>query len=102
MAEKLLLLVEGHVAVHHGRETDGCKGFYLAVVLLLHILAEFGIAVLESIPDGFYGVGPETVNQLILPFVRALCDGLIVLVDEDGLDAGRAKLDTENGLTCFD
>ena len=50
---------------------------------------------------GFGGVGPKSVNQLVFPCVGALCNRLVLRVDENGLDAGRAKLDTENGFTCF-
>ena len=95
----LLTLVEGHVAVHHGREADGGQGLNLAVILTVHVLAQVSVAVLQAVPDGLGGVGPQTVYQLVLPLVRALCDGFVVLVDEDGLDTGRAKLDTENGFT---
>ena len=56
--QDFLLVVEGHVAVHHGAEADGGKRLDLAVVLLLHILAQLGIAVLQSIPDSLGRVGP--------------------------------------------
>ena len=67
--QNLLLLVEGHVAVHHGAEADGGQRLNLAVVLLLHILAELSIAVLESVPYGLGRVGPETIYQLVFPLV---------------------------------
>ena len=87
--------------MHHGAHADGGQLFDFAVVLSLHVLAKVGIAVLQSVPDSFDAVGPESVDELVLPLVRTLCDGLVLLVDEDGLDAGRAKLDTENGFTAF-
>ena len=67
--KNLLLLVESHVAVHHSTEADGGKSLNLAVVLLLNILAELGVAVLKSVPYSLCRVGPETVYQLILPLV---------------------------------
>ena len=79
--ENLLLLVEGHVTVHHCRETNGGKGLYLAVVLLQNVLAKIGIAVLETVPHGLGAVGPKTVNELVLPLVTALGNGFILLVD---------------------
>ena len=60
--QNLLLFVEGHVAVHHGREANGCQCLYLAVVLLANILAQVCIAVLQSVPDGINAIGPETVS----------------------------------------
>ena len=96
--QNLLLLVEGHVAVHHGREADGGQCLNLAVVLLHHVLAQVGVAVLQAVPDGFGRVGPQTVDELVLPLVTPLGDGLVLLVDEHGLDAGGTKLYTENGF----
>ena len=60
--QNLLSFVEGHIAVHHSAETDGGKSLNLAIVLSLNILAEFCIAVLESVPDSLSGVSPETIN----------------------------------------
>ena len=57
---------------------------------------------MKSIPDTVDAVGPESVNELVFPLVATLCYWLVLLIDENGFDAGRAILDTENGLTCFD
>ena len=97
-----VLLVESHIAVHHGRDADASQNLEFRIVLLEHILAEISIAVLQAIPDGLGAIGPESVDQLVFPGVTALGDGFVLLVDEDGLDTGRAKLDTENGLTLLD
>ena len=97
-----VLLVESHIAVHHGRDTDTSQNLEFRIVLLEHILAEISIAVLQTIPDGLGAIGPESVDQLVFPGVTALGDGFVLLVDEDGLDTGRAKLDTENGFTLLD
>ena len=52
---------------------------------------------------GYHGgvdaVSPETINQLVFPLKATLCDRVVVGVNQDSLDSGRAKLDTENGLT---
>ena len=85
--------------MHHGTDADGCQCLDFHFVLLQHVLAQLGIAVLKTIPDGFGAVGPKAVHQLVFPGVAALCDRLVVLVDENCLDAGRAKLDSENGFT---
>ena len=67
--QNLLVLVEGHIAVHHGAEADGCQGLDLAVVLLLYVLAQFGIAVLQTVPYSLGRVGPQTIYQLVFPLV---------------------------------
>lgn len=61
-----------------------------------------GVAVLQTVPDAVDAVGPEAVNELVLPLVTTLCYRLVLLVDEDSLDAGRAELDTEHSLTSDD
>ena len=67
--QNLLLLVESHIAVHHGREADSRQRLYFAVVLLLNILAQVGIAVLQTVPYSFGRVGPQAVNELVFPLV---------------------------------
>ena len=100
--EDVLILVESHVAVHHGREAYGGENLYIAVVLGKHFLAQVGIAVLESIPYSFHAIRPKTIDKLVFPLVAALSYRFVLLVDENCLDTGRAKLDTENGLTLLD
>jgi hypothetical protein len=73
-----------------------------AVILSLDVAAKVCIAVLDAVPDGFGAIGPESIDELVLPLVTALCDGLVLLVDEYGLDAGRAELDAEDGFAGFD
>lgn len=100
--EDLFLLVKSHIAVHHGTDADGCKLLYLRVILLADISAEVFVAILKTAPDVLDAVGPQSVDQLIVPRVVALRDGFVVRVDQNGLDSGRSKLDSEYRLACFD
>ena len=79
---------KGHIAVHHGTDADGGKLLDFAIILSLDVAAKVCIAILNAVPDGFSAIGPESIDELVLPLVTALCDGLVLLVDEDGLDAG--------------
>ena len=45
-----------------------------------------------------HGIGPDAAVILILPFKGAGCNGDMVFVNQDGLDAGRAELDAECGI----
>ena len=76
--------------------------FDLNVITFAHVIAQVGIAVLQAEPDGFVAVGPQAVNELVLPFVAALGDRDVVLVDKHSLDAGGSELDTEDGPSGFD
>ena len=95
-------LVEGHVPVHHRADADGREVLDLHVILLADVGTEVGVALLEAEPDDLLAVGPETVHELVLPLVTALGDGDMVLIDQDGLDAGGAELDAEDGPSGFD
>ena len=87
--------------MHHGREADGGEDLNLAVILCKNVLAEFGVAILQSVPYSLYAIGPQSVNELVFPLVATLCYRLVLLVDENGLYTCRSKLDTENGLTLL-
>ena len=100
--EQAALLVERHVPVHHRADADGAEALDLHVVLLADVGAEVGVALLEAEPDEFLAVGPEAVHELVFPLVAALGDGDVVLIDQDGLDAGGAELDAEDGPAGFD
>ena len=100
--QNLLLLVEGHIAVHHGAEADGSQTLDFAVILFHHVLTQLGITVLQTIPDSFNAVGPQSVNELVLPLVRALSNGFVFLVDKNGLDACGTEFDSENGFSSLD
>ena len=92
------MLVKGHIAMHHGTYTYGRKPFDFRVVGLPNVLAQVGIAVLQSVPNGIEVIGPQSVDQSVLPFVTSLCNGSVLAVNKDSLNAGRAKLNTEDGL----
>ena len=97
-----LLLVECHVAVHHGADTDACEDFYFCNILFEYVCTQVGVAVLKSIPYSLYAVCPQSVHELVFPVVTALCYRLVLLIYEDSLDAGRAKLDAEDGFSLLD
>ena len=88
--------------MHHRAEADGAEALDLHVVLLADVGAEVGVALLEAEPDELLAVGPQAVHELVFPLVAALGDGDVVLIDQDGLDAGGAELDAENGPAGFD
>ena len=65
--EQVAVLVECHVAVHHGAEADGAQGLERGVVLLQHLIAEVAIARLHACPDIFEAVGPDAVFVAVFP-----------------------------------
>ena len=94
----LLLLVECHVSVHHGANADGSQLFYLNVVFGYHVGTKVSVAVLHTVPYSLDAVSPQSVDKLVLPFVRALGYRDVVLVDEHCLDSCGTEFDTENSL----
>ena len=88
--------------MHHGADTDACEDFYFCIILFEYVCTQVGVAVLKSIPYSLYAVCPQSVHELVFPVVTALCYRLVLLIYEDSLDAGRAKLDAEDGFSLLD
>ena len=99
--EDFFFIVESHVTVHHGTDTDGCQVFYFDAVLAFYVCAKISIAVLYSSPDGFNAVGPESVYQLVFPRMASLGNRFVFLVNQDGLDSSGAEFNTKNGFAVF-
>ena len=91
------VLVKGKVAVHHGGNADGAHLGECLAELFGNVLFQLPVAVLNTGGDGLHGIGPDTVHQLVLPFVGAGGDGNVVFVDEHCLDPGGAQLNAQGG-----
>ena len=100
--QNLLLLVECHVPVHHGADADGGQLLQFNAVLALDVGTQLRVAVLQSCPNVVYAVSPQAVHKLVFPCVAALGYGFVFLVDEHGLDTGRAKLYAQHCLAGRD
>ncbi len=87
--------------MHHGTDADGGKALDLHAILLENVGTQIAVAVLKAEPYRSEAVGPQSVDKLVLPLMAALGYGLVVLIDQDRLYTGRAKLDTEDGFTLF-
>ena len=84
--------------MHHCAHADGGETLNLDAVLRLDIGTEVSVAVLHTVPYSLDAVCPQTVDELVFPFMTALGDGGVVLVDENGLDSRRTEFYSENGL----
>ena len=91
-------LVECEVTVHHGGEADVADVRELLAIGGLDVVGHGGVSGLQTAPDLLGGVAPQTILQVGGPAVVAGGDGLEVVVDEDGLDAGGAEFDAQRGL----
>ena len=94
--------IESHITVHHGADTDGGEGINLHIIMDADIFPEGGITGLQALPDGFQAVGPKAALELVLPLVAALGNGIMLLIHQDGLDAGTAEFDAQDGFSGFD
>ena len=86
--QQLPVLVQGNVAVHHRADADRAVGIRRNAILLFHILAKVRIAGLQTIQDLLLRIGPDPVNQGILPTEAACRKNLSVLTDQNALDVG--------------
>ena len=97
-----VVLIEGQVPVHHGRKSHGSDTGQRHTVAFPDLGGQGGIGTLKSFPDLLQGVGPQAVLELILPGKIAIGQGVVILVDQYGLDSGRAQLDTQGGPPGLD
>ena len=83
--EQIPVLVKGQIAVHHGRDAHCIHGD----------LAEGAQCRAKAAPGLLEVIGPDAVAEVALPGVVAGGDRAEGLVDQDGLDTGRAEFDTK-------
>ena len=100
--EQPILRVEGQIAVHHGAHADGSDGGQLRAIALSNVLRQRGVAGLKAADHVLHGVSPHAVLQPVFPCAAAGGQQLVLLVDQHGLDARGAQLDSENGSSLFD
>ena len=100
--QQLAVGVEGEIAVHHRRDAEGADRGQLDVVASPDVGGQRGVALLEPGPDRVQGVGPEPVDELVLPVVTADGQRRVVRSDQHRLDPGRAQFDPERGAALVD
>ena len=100
--EQVVVGVKGEVAVHHRGDADGAVGGGGDVVALAHVSHQGGVGALQAGDDLVKGVRPQAALQMVLPPVAAGGKHLMVGADQDGLNAGRAKLDAKRGVSGGD
>jgi hypothetical protein len=64
-------------------------------------MAEVAIAFLQAGPNIFETVRPDAVFVPVFPLMAARGDRRMILADQHRLDARRAKLNAQNGLSTF-
>ena len=92
--------VERQVPVHHRRESqcaDAGEGHAVGALYIGHQARDGG---LEASPDRVFGVGPEAVDELVLPAVAARGEDLVVRPDEARLDVGGPEFNSQR-CTAF-
>src|SRR5690554_3795626 len=59
--EKISVLIECHITVHHGAEANGTNRLQRSVVILENLLAKLPITLLQACPDIFETVRPDAI-----------------------------------------
>jgi hypothetical protein len=57
---------------------------------------------LQTVPNGFYAVGPQAVDQLIFPLMASLGYRVVVLIYEYSFDSCGAKLYSKDRFSAVD
>lgn len=99
--EDFSLVVERHVSVHHGTYSYGGEVFYLHIILFAYVAAQVGVTVLHAVPYRLQTVCPQTVDELVFPFVAALRYRCVALVNEHRFDSRATEFDAEDGLALL-
>ena len=94
--QRLPILVEGQIAVHHGADAHGPHGGEGRAEFFLHVALEVRKAMPHAVLYVFHGVGPHAVQQAVFPFVAAGGDGDVLFIQQHRLDAGGAQLQAQN------
>src|SRR5215211_6314043 len=87
--------------MHHGTEAEGANSLEWRVVFLKNIFVEVAIAFLQSCPNIVKAVCPDAVFVSVFPLMTSRRDRRVIFADQHRLDASRAKLNAENGLSAF-
>ena len=88
--------------MHHRGDTDRAVRPGDDVVALTHVGDQGGVGRAQAGDDLVEGVGPQAAFEVVLPTVAAGGEHLVVGADQDGLDAGRAELNAERGVSGGD
>ena len=98
LCKLVAVLVKGQIAVHHGGDTNRAHGGQRHAELGLYIGFQIGKAGLQPGMYGLHAVSPYAVHELVFPLIISVCDGEMLVVNQDGLDPGRAQLDAQYSL----
>ena len=91
------VLIQHQVAVHHAGNADGGNAAQLLAKFCFYLVPKLAIAGANTLHSGFQRVDPNAIFQTILPRIGAGCQNLMVFVDQNGFDTGRAQLNADNG-----
>ena len=94
--------VEGQVAVHHGRNTQGAYGGQGFDVGILVVPGKVAVSVLNTCPHIVQMVGPVAALKAVLPVMGAAGQHGAVRAGQNRLDAGGAELNAQRGGFLFE
>ncbi|CCY84210.1 unknown [Clostridium sp. CAG:149] len=98
--EKVSVLPEGHIAVHHGADSQGTHVFQLCSVGFPHIPGQIPVTGLKPRDNFLLRISPDSVFQPIFPAVASLGRRGQGAVCENCLDSRRAKLNSQSCSPC--
>ena len=90
------LRVKSQITVHHARNADAPHRRQRQAEPFPHIALQGPIAGLQAPVHIRQVIGPHAADQLIFPSVAAGSHRLEALVQQDGLDTGRAQLQAKD------
>ena len=80
--------------MHHAGDADRVDVGKSLSAMGLVIVLQFVKAAPQSFFGQIEGIGPNSVNQLVLPIEKAGSDDIAFSVDQNALDSGRTEFDS--------
>ena len=100
--KKFTLFVERHISMHHGADTECTYRFQFYVIFCFYIFCHILIAVLDTCPDIFQTVCPDTVLITVFPLMCAGSDRLVFVIYEYCFDSCGTEFNTKCCFVCKD
>ena len=100
--EQLPCLIEREIPVHHRRNAHRFDRAQRDAVFFFYVFAQIRVAGAHALQDLVLPVGPDAVDEAVLPVERAGSERQTVFVGQHRLDARRAELYPEEGFAVCD
>ena len=99
--QKLIVLVKGHITMHHSGKSHGTYGMQCYIVFSLHIFFQGPEAGFKSCLRIFQMISPYSLFKPVFPVIAALGNRAVFSVYQHCLYSGRTEFDSQSRISLF-